>query len=1307
TLANAAGGNNIEINQPSDMDLHVASFTSLSFSEANMNEEPGTTVNVCVDLVNPCSSCDVPTVDVVLQGTGLPHLSQYTTETLTFSNGSLMECFPLVIENDATIGDYTFTLANAAGGNNIGIGQPSDMNLHVAYPPNPSCRIWNEIDWNTMNGSNIVFDSCDVGYATISDNTDYDPVANDQYHLVYTDICGDGEVIARINAAPTNDGYAGIEIREHDGAGAQKVLLLTNYTNDVEVVTRKVGFGLYTDSYTVSIIPKWVKIVRFGVWLTSYVSEDGINWTQVAATPFPGLQNCLVAGLSAHNDGINTTTVNYSNAEIMDGGLPTTKVSFTDAEISVDAGDIVQICLDIFEGCGSCVPVNAEVALTSSNTPHLTTYTNEQIDFGDGSITKCFDLIVDNHVDNGTYTFELQSITGGNNAIAGDIPTLTLNVVGATELSFSSANTIAEPGEIIDVCVSLTNPCVDCSVVTVDVALLGSDSPHLLNYMTRTLDFSGSNIACFPLTIGDDNIAGEYTLILQNATGGNDVTLVDPNSLVIEVVPRTEINFVSTSSDEIPGGTVQICAELIHPCSACDDVTADVVIITNDSPHLTDYSPESFLFDNGSTYECISIDIGNDPSMEAYTLKLENINGGNNTITVDSLFLLNVTPPSSSLSFSSPSFDGTPGETVDLCVDLTNPCTNCGDIMVDVVLISDDSPHLTDYTTYTLTFSNGSTSECVTIPVGNDVSAMSYDFELQNLMGNNNPTLLGSTTVLSIAPSTEVSFALSFVQSLPGETVDIVVDLAHPCSDCADVTVEVVLQGDGIPHIADFSDTTLTFANGSIQEFFSIDIDPQEVSGTYTLILQNVNGGHLVKMATPSEMTIYVQHFTSDDLIGCVLFPDLTHCEIGANPDGTPPAPPYELPCVVPLPDGFTPIPPNPWLCHPDYRYKGIANAEVEVVNLSNPGTANVISDDAGFFGTGMTSGMIQMTPLPFEPHPPGTSEWVKAVNGINALDISKVSDYADGTGELCPLSRIAADVNNDGRVDAADVAKMNDVLLMNDLTFDIPHWRFIPLPYVYPNEGHNDPTFIADFWQDAKNDHRGLQYPFNAILNFNGKSYTYKGDENGNGSWMDMLSEWPYNTPEACGETKWGFYLVKLGETTANAFVSSSTESILSTDIMEFIPESTNRESLPDENPPISFLVRVSAETTDSIPVASYQIGLQIDTSMLNVTEIMPREEVFDQELEKNFCVNPQEWGKGHFRSVWINDFEDNSEGIYMNNKTMLFEFVVSVDVTGIPTPGEVFDAIYTQHGILPTIFYTKDEQIEDVELSIEIFGL
>ena len=99
--------------------------------------------------------------------------------------------------------------------------------------PNPGagallagCRHWQSAALGASSGS-AVFDSCSLGMVSITEQQPLSSYVTDDYFLAFADMCGDGEIITQINAAPSNGGWAGLEVREDTASSARKFGLRT------------------------------------------------------------------------------------------------------------------------------------------------------------------------------------------------------------------------------------------------------------------------------------------------------------------------------------------------------------------------------------------------------------------------------------------------------------------------------------------------------------------------------------------------------------------------------------------------------------------------------------------------------------------------------------------------------------------------------------------------------------------------------------------------------------------------------------------------------------------------------------------------------------------------------------------------------------------------------------------------------------------------------------------------------------------------------------------------------------------------
>lgn len=203
--------------------------------------------------------------------------------------------------------------------------------------------------------------------------------------------------------------------------------------------------------------------------------------------------------------------------------------------------------------------------------------------------------------------------------------------------------------------------------------------------------------------------------------------------------------------------------------------------------------------------------------------------------------------------------------TVDLTLEITDEdATN--DTEVDVVLITGSAGRVNSYTTQTVTFPGGSsTDETVTITVtdnslcdGNTI----IGFELQNITGGQGTAFIGAndTYDLSITDNdvcTSVSFAVTSATVSEGVgTYNVTVDIADFSPSVA-TSVDVVLTAGSAARINSYTTQTVTFpANSGTSQNVTLTVtDNGSCDGTESLTfeLQNLTGGQGTPFIGPND----------------------------------------------------------------------------------------------------------------------------------------------------------------------------------------------------------------------------------------------------------------------------------------------------------------------------------------------------------------------------------------------------------------------------------------------------------------------
>ena len=186
----------------------------------------------------------------------------------------------------------------------------------------------------------------------------------------------------------------------------------------------------------------------------------------------------------------------------------------------------------------------------------------------------------------------------------------------------------------------------------------------------------------------------------------------------------------------------------------------------------------------------------------------------------------------------------------------------------------------------------------------------------------------------------------------------------------------------------------------------------------------------------------------------------------------------------------------KPYLnCDPHVRGIPVIKHGMTVKNLSTQTQTVVETDADGFYRVvGTTDAFMNVKPnvLP-------VTNMRSAM--IDSWDIVLMNNHIlrTETGKItCPYARIAADVTNDGKIDAADAEALRQYIIgITPNLGNVPMVRFISkaytIPsYTLPNYKHPDQQFIADFWNSDYTDEDGKEYPFNAQIFYNNKIYTY-----------------------------------------------------------------------------------------------------------------------------------------------------------------------------------------------------------------------
>ena len=180
---------------------------------------------------------------------------------------------------------------------------------------------WSNSDVNAANGS-ATYASCNNGGVfTVNSNEVLTSLTNDRLHMVYQQLCGDGEITARVLTV-NNLGWAGIVMRESLAPGSKKVTMKTQLSSIIRREIRTTTNGITNFLNFNRPFHIWLRLVRSGTTFNGYTSLDGVNWV-FAFSATVDMGGCLYTGIFTESitSGV-TTTATFSNVSIITAPIP-------------------------------------------------------------------------------------------------------------------------------------------------------------------------------------------------------------------------------------------------------------------------------------------------------------------------------------------------------------------------------------------------------------------------------------------------------------------------------------------------------------------------------------------------------------------------------------------------------------------------------------------------------------------------------------------------------------------------------------------------------------------------------------------------------------------------------------------------------------------------------------------------------------------------------------------------------------------------------------------------------------------------
>jgi glucose/arabinose dehydrogenase len=213
-----------------------------------------------------------------------------------------------------TAGGTSYAFSNWAHGGSPTqvITTPVDNTTYTANFSSPLISGWRTTDVGKVN----VFGSASLSNGTYTVSGSGADIYNntDHFRFVYRSIDGDVDIRARVTGMTNTHSWAkaGVMIRRSADLRSIHAMTIITPGNIASFQRRLTSGGTSVATNTSAAAPHWVRLTRIGNTLTSYISEDGVNWTVVGSPITLTLGTRVLAGLvvtSHTNNQLCTATI--------------------------------------------------------------------------------------------------------------------------------------------------------------------------------------------------------------------------------------------------------------------------------------------------------------------------------------------------------------------------------------------------------------------------------------------------------------------------------------------------------------------------------------------------------------------------------------------------------------------------------------------------------------------------------------------------------------------------------------------------------------------------------------------------------------------------------------------------------------------------------------------------------------------------------------------------------------------------------------------------------------------------------------
>jgi len=147
--------------------------------------------------------------------------------------------------------------------------------------------------------------------------------ATDGLNFLFQSLSGDGTIVARVVSVQGSGAQAGVMIRET--LSPSSTVGCTCYSNYMYFYYRATtGSNVtYQGNSAIPSLPYWVKLSRVGSTFSSYLSPDGINWTQLESSETITMAQSVNIGLVVSSDSNSSlATATFDNVSISTASSP-------------------------------------------------------------------------------------------------------------------------------------------------------------------------------------------------------------------------------------------------------------------------------------------------------------------------------------------------------------------------------------------------------------------------------------------------------------------------------------------------------------------------------------------------------------------------------------------------------------------------------------------------------------------------------------------------------------------------------------------------------------------------------------------------------------------------------------------------------------------------------------------------------------------------------------------------------------------------------------------------------------------------